>query len=50
MLQHGLGNKELVYNSTDHNGTFVLDDSSLELGADMYVNFVLENINGINLF
>ncbi len=47
MFRLGVRNEALGYTVGVHNGTFMLDESALQKGADIFVQFVLDNMNGI---
>ncbi len=48
MFRLGVRNEELGYTIGVHNDKFMIDESSLQKGSDVFVNFVLDNMNGIN--
>lgn len=48
MFRLGVANKELGYTVAVHNSKFMLDESSLSVGSDIFVQFVLDNMNGID--
>lgn len=43
----GIYNAEKGFVSSAHNGDFIVDDDVLHLGAETFVQFVLDNMNGI---
>ncbi len=47
MFRLGVRNEGLGYTIGVHNGTFMLDESALQKGSDIFVRFVLDNMNGI---
>ncbi len=47
MFELGVQNEELGYTVGVHNGKFMLDESALEIGVEIFVQFVLDNMNGI---
>ncbi len=48
MFRLGVRNKELGYTVAIHNGKFMLDERALEVGVSAFVQFVLDNMNGID--
>ena len=49
MFHLGVGNKEKGYTVGLHNGKFMIDEAALELGVKIFIQFVLDNMNGIDL-
>jgi amidohydrolase len=49
MFHLGTGNVEKGYTVGLHNGKFMIDESALELGVKIFIQFVLDNMNGIDL-
>ena len=47
MFELGVRNDELGYTVGVHNGRFMLDENALSIGSDIFVQFVLDNQNGI---
>ena len=47
MFELGVRNDELGYTVGVHNGKFMLDENALEYGVNIFVQFVLDNMNGI---
>ena len=47
MFELGIRNDELGYTVGVHNGSFMLDENALSIGSDIFVQFVLENADGI---
>ncbi|MBO5879727.1 MAG: M20/M25/M40 family metallo-hydrolase, partial [Clostridia bacterium] len=47
MFELGIRNEELGYTVGVHNGKFMLDESALEIGVNIFVQFILDNMNGI---
>ena len=48
MFELGVRNDELGYTVGVHNGKFMLDESALEIGVNIFVQFILDNMNGID--
>ncbi len=48
MFRLGVSNKELGYTVAVHNGKFMLDERALEVGVSAFVQFVIDNMNGID--
>ncbi len=48
MFRLGVRNEELGYTVGVHNGGFMMDESALEIGSELFLNFVLDNMNGIS--
>ena len=49
MLRLGVKNEALFCTAGLHNSKFMIDESCLELGSSLFVQFVLDNMNGIDL-
>jgi amidohydrolase len=47
MLDLGVRNEELGYTAGLHKDNFMIDESALSVGSDIFVQFVLDNMNGI---
>lgn len=47
MFELGVQNEELGYTVGVHNGKFMLDEDALKIGSDIFVQFVIDNQNGI---
>ena len=47
MFELGVRNDELGYTVGVHNGNFMLDEDALSVGSDIFVQFVLDNMDGI---
>ena len=47
MFRLGVRNKELGYTVAIHNGKFMLDERALEVGVSAFIQFVLDNMHGI---
>ena len=47
MFELGVRNEELGYTVDVHNGKFMLDENALSIGSDIFVQFVIDNMNGI---
>lgn len=47
MFELGVRNEELGYTVGVHNEKFMLDEAALPVGSDIFVQFVLDNMNGI---
>ncbi len=47
MFRLGIKNEEKGYTVSVHNGRFMIDESALAIGSDIFVQFVLDNMNGI---
>ena len=45
----GIKNKELGITSTAHTDTIDLDEDALPIGTEVFVRFILDNMNGIDL-
>lgn len=48
MFRLGVRNVEKGYTSVLHNSKFMLDEQALTVGSDIFVQFVLDNMNGIS--
>ena len=48
MFRLGVRNIEKGYTVAVHNGKFQIDESALEIGSDVFVQFLLDNMNGIS--
>lgn len=48
MFRLGIRNAELGCTAGLHNSKFMIDESSLKVGSDIFVRFVLDNMNGID--
>ena len=48
MFNLGIRNEELGYTAGLHNDHFMIDESALQLGSDIFVQFVLDNMSGIS--
>ena len=46
MFALGVRNEELGYTAGLHNGKFKIDERALSVGSDIFVQFVLDNMNG----
>jgi len=49
MFRLGVKNTALGYTAGVHNSKFKIDESALSIGSDIMVQFVLDNMNGIDL-
>ena len=49
MFHLGVRNEELGYTVAVHNGKFMIDERALEIGVSAFIQFVLDNMNGIDL-
>ncbi len=49
MFRLGVRNIEKGYTAGVHNSKFMLDEEALSIGSDIFVQFVLDNMNGIDL-
>ena len=47
MFYLGIANKELGYTAAIHKDNFMIDESALSVGSDIFVQFVLDHMNGI---
>ena len=47
MFHLGIANKELGYTAAIHKDNFMIDESALVIGSDIFVQFVLDHMNGI---
>jgi amidohydrolase len=47
MFDLGVANKELGYTVGLHKDNFMIDERALAIGSDIFVQFVLDNMNGI---
>lgn len=47
MFELGVRNEELGYTVGLHNSKFMLDESALKIGSDIFVRFIKDNMNGI---
>ncbi len=47
MFELGIRNDELGYTVGVHNGRFMLDENALEIGVNIFIQFILDNMNGI---
>lgn len=47
MFYLGIANKELGYTASVHKDNFMIDESALSVGSDIFVQFVLDHMNGI---
>ena len=47
MFELGVRNDELGYTVGVHNERFMLDEDALEVGVNIFVQFILDNMNGI---
>ena len=43
----GIANKELGYTAAVHQSNFMIDERALEVGSNVFVQFVLDNMDGI---
>jgi amidohydrolase len=48
MFELGIRNDELGYTVGVHNGRFMLDENALEIGVNIFIQFILDNMNGID--
>ena len=48
MYRLGVRNIEKCYTAGLHNSKFMLDEDALEVGVKIFVQFVLDNMNGID--
>ena len=48
MFRLGIANKEAGFGGMLHNGNLLLDEDALEVGVNTFVQFVLDNMNGID--
>ena len=48
MFRLGVANVEKGYTVAVHNGRFMIDESALEIGVKAFIQFVLDNMNGID--
>ena len=49
MFYLGVRNEEKGIVSGLHNDDFDLDEDALDIGADIFTRFIVDNMNGINL-
>ena len=49
MFELGVRNEELGYTIGVHNEKFMLDEAALPVGSDIFVQFVLDNMNGFTM-
>ncbi|MBR5140679.1 MAG: amidohydrolase [Clostridia bacterium] len=49
MFELGVRNEELGYTIGVHNEKFMLDEAALPIGSDIFVQFVLDNMNGFTV-
>ena len=47
MFYLGIANEELGYTAGIHKDNFMIDESALSVGSDIFVQFVLDHMNGI---
>ena len=48
MFRLGVSNAECGFGGMLHNGNLLLDEDSLEVGVNTFIQFVLDNMNGID--
>ena len=49
MFELGVRNEELGYTIGVHNEKFMLDEAALPIGSDIFVQFVMDNMNGFTV-